>query len=220
MAVVGARTPVAPLLPARAARSADGRQQHLHVPQRGGEGVDGGPDGRDRPPLPGVRRGEGVDEIRPVGRPAGNRLARDDEAPGNTPVAVRRDRVKSFHRPRRAERKAASMTATAARPAAHSHGIPDVIASGPGGPGPGRNPVKREEKDRGRFRTRPLGPALGATSALAQRTVITGGFDVGPGGFQGNFNPLAARAGFTSLTTCFEPLVVHDAKLEKLAPGR
>lgn len=78
----------------------------------------------------------------------------------------------------------------------------------------------------GRFRTRLLGLALGAavaslgaTSALAQRTVITGGFDVGPGGFQGNFNPLAASAGFTWLTTYFEPLVVYDAKLEKLAPA-
>lgn len=56
-----------------------------------------------------------------------------------------------------------------------------------------------------------------AAPASAQRTVISGGFDVGPGGFQGNFNPLAASAGFTWLTTYLEPLVVYDAKLERVA---
>lgn len=66
-----------------------------------------------------------------------------------------------------------------------------------------------------------LGTALGfaAVPAMAQKSVITGGFDVGPGGFQGNFNPLAASAGFTWLTTYFEPLVVYDAKLERVAPA-
>ena len=60
---------------------------------------------------------------------------------------------------------------------------------------------------------------LAALPALAQKTVITGGFDVGPGGFPGNFNPMAASAGFTWLSTYFEPLVVYDAKLERIAPA-
>ncbi|MBM3521782.1 MAG: ABC transporter substrate-binding protein [Alphaproteobacteria bacterium] len=58
-----------------------------------------------------------------------------------------------------------------------------------------------------------------APPAAAQRNVIAGGFDVGPGGFQGNFNPLAASAGFTWLTTYYEPLIVYDAKLERTAPA-
>jgi peptide/nickel transport system substrate-binding protein len=49
--------------------------------------------------------------------------------------------------------------------------------------------------------------------AIAQEKTITGGFDVGPGGFQGNFNPLTATAGFTWLTTYYEPLVIYDAGL-------
>ncbi len=54
-----------------------------------------------------------------------------------------------------------------------------------------------------------------AHQALAQsESVITGGFDVGPGGLPGNFNPLAATAGFTWLNLYFEPLVIYDAKLE------
>ena len=57
------------------------------------------------------------------------------------------------------------------------------------------------------------------TPAFAQKSVISGGFDVGPGGFPGNFNPMAASAGFTWLSIYFEPLVVYDAKLEKLAPA-
>lgn len=60
---------------------------------------------------------------------------------------------------------------------------------------------------------------LAALPALAQKTVITGGFDVGPGGFPGNFNPMAASAGFTWLSTYFEPLIVYDAKLERIAPA-
>jgi len=54
------------------------------------------------------------------------------------------------------------------------------------------------------------------TPAFAQGGTITGGFDVGPGGFQGNFNPLAATSGFAWLVTYFEPLVIYDEKLEKV----
>lgn len=42
---------------------------------------------------------------------------------------------------------------------------------------------------------------------------LTGAFDVGPGGFQGNFNPLMATAGFTWLSLYFEPLVIWDQNL-------
>ncbi len=63
------------------------------------------------------------------------------------------------------------------------------------------------------------GAGLGALPARAQAPgTITGGFDVGPGGFQGNFNPLAATAGFTWLTMYFEPLIIYDAKLENITP--
>ncbi|WP_416799017.1 ABC transporter substrate-binding protein [Ciceribacter azotifigens] len=60
--------------------------------------------------------------------------------------------------------------------------------------------------------------SLIATTApvLADGGTISGGFDVGPGGFQGNFNPLAATGGFTWLVTYFEPLVIYDDKLEKV----
>lgn len=54
-----------------------------------------------------------------------------------------------------------------------------------------------------------------ATPVAAQST-ITGGFDVGPGGLQGVFNPLSATAGFTWYSLYFEPLVINDAKLEKI----
>ncbi|ATU94860.1 ABC transporter substrate-binding protein [Phyllobacterium zundukense] len=50
----------------------------------------------------------------------------------------------------------------------------------------------------------------------AQAATLSGGFDVGPGGFQGNFNPLAATAGFTWLSVYFEPLVSYDEKLQKV----
>lgn len=49
--------------------------------------------------------------------------------------------------------------------------------------------------------------------AMSAGATISGGFDVGPGGFQGNFNPLAATGGFTWLVTYFEPLVIYDDKL-------
>jgi len=69
------------------------------------------------------------------------------------------------------------------------------------------------------FNTLALSAALlsstGMASAQDART-ISGGFDVGPGGMPGNFNPLSATAGFTWLTLYFEPLVIYDAKLEKI----
>jgi len=60
---------------------------------------------------------------------------------------------------------------------------------------------------------------LGATtlaSSAQDVSAISGGFDVGPGGFQGNFNPLAATSGFTWLSNYLEPLVIYDAKLESI----
>lgn len=65
------------------------------------------------------------------------------------------------------------------------------------------------------------GILLSATSltapAFAQDAkTITGGFDVGPGGFPKNFNPLAATGGFTWLNTYFEPLVIYNAELTAL----
>lgn len=57
----------------------------------------------------------------------------------------------------------------------------------------------------------------GAMMAGSARSAdLTGAFDVGPGGFQGNFNPLAATAGFTWLSLYYEPLVIYDAKLENI----
>lgn len=76
------------------------------------------------------------------------------------------------------------------------------------------------------FRARLLAAALLATTAFAapavapkayaQDKTITGGFDVGPGGFQGNFNPLAATSGFTWLTNYLEPLVIYNAELSQI----
>jgi peptide/nickel transport system substrate-binding protein len=63
---------------------------------------------------------------------------------------------------------------------------------------------------------------LGATAltpapVLAQEgKTITGGFDVGPGGYPGNFNPFTATAGFTWLNTYYEPLVTNSADLSEL----
>ncbi len=59
--------------------------------------------------------------------------------------------------------------------------------------------------------------APGARAQTAGRNVLIGGFDVGPGGLQGNFNPLAATAGFQWLNLYFETLVLYDAKLETIA---
>ena len=58
--------------------------------------------------------------------------------------------------------------------------------------------------------------AIPAFTSPAQAATLSGGFDVGPGGFQGNFNPLAATGGFTWLSVYFEPLVTYDEKLEKV----
>lgn len=64
------------------------------------------------------------------------------------------------------------------------------------------------------------GVLMGATAltvpTLAADKTITGAFDVGPGGFPKNFNPLAATAGFTWLSTYYEPLVIYNADLSKL----
>lgn len=73
----------------------------------------------------------------------------------------------------------------------------------------------------GLLRAGALAALMGATAltgpALAQEpSTITGGFDVGPGGFAGNFNPLAATSGFTWLSIYFEPLVMYDAGLTAL----
>lgn len=59
--------------------------------------------------------------------------------------------------------------------------------------------------------------ATAITPSMAQDVkTITGGFDVGPGGFPKNFNPLAATGGFTWLNTYLEPLVIYDAKLANI----
>ncbi|MGY5811085.1 ABC transporter substrate-binding protein [Rhizobium sp. LEGMi198b] len=58
--------------------------------------------------------------------------------------------------------------------------------------------------------------AIPALVGQARAATLSGGFDVGPGGFQGNFNPLAATAGFTWLSIYYEPLVAYDEKLQKV----
>lgn len=58
--------------------------------------------------------------------------------------------------------------------------------------------------------------AVPAFTAPVQAATLSGGFDVGPGGFQGNFNPLAATAGFTWLSVYYEPLITYDEKLQKV----
>ncbi len=63
-----------------------------------------------------------------------------------------------------------------------------------------------------------LGIAAAATRAYAQpsRNVLIGGFDVGPGGYPNNFNPLAATAGFQWLNLYYDTLVLYDGKLETI----
>ena len=61
-------------------------------------------------------------------------------------------------------------------------------------------------------------PAALVPAHGADKDTITGAFDVGPGGFPGNFNPLAATAGFTWLSLYYEPLVIYDDKLRKSVP--
>lgn len=53
----------------------------------------------------------------------------------------------------------------------------------------------------------------------AGRKVLVGGFDVGPGGFPNNFNPLAATAGFTWFSLYYEPLAWYDVGLTRFVPG-
>ncbi|WP_440589598.1 ABC transporter substrate-binding protein [Pelagibacterium mangrovi] len=64
------------------------------------------------------------------------------------------------------------------------------------------------------------GLLLGGTAltapAMAQDKTISGGFDVGPGGFPNNFNPLVATGGFMWLKTYYEPLVIYNAELSAL----
>ena len=81
--------------------------------------------------------------------------------------------------------------------------------------------MKSNVSARARVRAAAIAALMGATllagPALAQSgSTITGGFDVGPGGLPGNFNPLAATSGFTWLNTYYEPLVIYDAGLTKL----
>ncbi len=63
-------------------------------------------------------------------------------------------------------------------------------------------------------------PALSVPAyAQTQPSTITGGFDVGPGGFKGLFNPLAATSGFTWMSYYLEPLVIYNAELSKIVPA-
>jgi peptide/nickel transport system substrate-binding protein len=61
-----------------------------------------------------------------------------------------------------------------------------------------------------------IGTGISMSLTPARAATLSGGFDVGPGGFQGNFNPLSATAGFTWLSVYFEPLVTYDEKLQKV----
>lgn len=61
-----------------------------------------------------------------------------------------------------------------------------------------------------------LAAAAGRASAQPSRNVLVGGFDVGPGGYPGNFNPLAATAGFQWLNLYYDTLVLYDPRLETI----
>lgn len=63
-----------------------------------------------------------------------------------------------------------------------------------------------------------LGAAATTRHGFAQpsRNVLVGGFDVGPGGYPRNFNPLAATAGFQWLNLYYDALVLYDAALETI----
>ncbi|WP_192384732.1 ABC transporter substrate-binding protein [Mesorhizobium silamurunense] len=61
-----------------------------------------------------------------------------------------------------------------------------------------------------------LGTGLPTIVQAQSPKTIAGGFDVGPGGFPKNFNPLVATGGFTWLSTYFEPLVIWNAGLTEL----
>jgi peptide/nickel transport system substrate-binding protein len=62
----------------------------------------------------------------------------------------------------------------------------------------------------------PLLVGFGGGAFAQDEAVITGGFDVGPGGQPGNFNPMTATAGYTWLNTYLEPLVIYDATLANI----
>ncbi len=62
----------------------------------------------------------------------------------------------------------------------------------------------------------PLLAGFGGAAFADDATVITGGFDVGPGGQPGNFNPMTATAGYTWLNTYLEPLVIYNATLSNI----
>jgi len=51
------------------------------------------------------------------------------------------------------------------------------------------------------------------------RNILVGGFDVGPGGYPNNFNPLAATAGFTWFNLYYETLLSYDAALTRIGPA-
>ena len=53
--------------------------------------------------------------------------------------------------------------------------------------------------------------------AQQSRNVMVGGFDVGPGGGQGNFNPLATGGGFQSFNLYYDTLVAYDVALETIS---
>jgi peptide/nickel transport system substrate-binding protein len=61
-----------------------------------------------------------------------------------------------------------------------------------------------------------LAAAPRIAAAQPSRNVLVGAFDVGPGGAQGNFNPLAATAGYTSLNFMYEPLVIYTPALDRI----
>jgi len=74
--------------------------------------------------------------------------------------------------------------------------------------------------------TRRTAVASGMMAALARRAraqpgrnILVGGFDVGPGGYPNNFNPLAATAGFTWFNLYYETLLSYDAALTRIGPA-
>lgn len=64
-----------------------------------------------------------------------------------------------------------------------------------------------------------VGAAAATRRSFAQpaRNVLIGGFDVGPGGYPANFNPLAATAGFQWLNLYYDTLVWYDGALETIS---
>ena len=57
---------------------------------------------------------------------------------------------------------------------------------------------------------------LATGSAQTSGGVLTGGFDVGPGGLPGVFNPLVLTAGLTWIEKYFSPLVQYDVNFQKI----